>query len=145
MRNFEQLAKLKDINIKFECLKDESIKVRANQIAFTRVVSNLISNAVKFTPTHGTVNINCNLDPEGHVSIVIKDTGIGIPEDSLKNLFKKGLEMQRAGTDGEKSTGLGLSIVKELMDRQNANISVSSVEDEGTCFYLKFQKSKSDE
>jgi signal transduction histidine kinase len=135
VKNFAQVAKLKQIKIKY-LLPDEIISVRANEVALTRVLSNLVSNAIKFTPEMGNVDIEVILENET-VILKVQDSGMGMPANVLPEIFTNGASIGRTGTAGEKSTGLGLGIVKELMSKQNAEISVSSIETEGTCFTLK--------
>ncbi len=70
----------------------------------------------------------------------VTDTGIGIPKDKIPYLFDQFTQTSQTGTDGEKGTGLGMSIVKEILERHNADIEVISHEGEGTCFKLTFSR-----
>lgn len=104
-----------------------------------QVLDNLISNALKFT--HKGKNIFVKLiDEENYYSILIQDEGVGIPEDDLPKLFQKFSKLSPKPTDGEDSTGLGLSIVKQLVEIMNGTISVKSELNVGTTFSIRFNR-----
>lgn len=104
-----------------------------------QVLDNLISNALKFT--HKGKNIFVKLiDEENYYSILIQDEGVGIPEDDLPKLFQKFSKLSPKPTDGEDSTGLGLSIVKQLVEIMNGTISVKSELNAGTTFSIRFNR-----
>ena len=98
-----------------------------------QVVDNLLSNAVKFSPSKSTVLVSCD-QVEDHVEISVSDHGPGIPEDELDKLFGTFQKLSVQPTAGEKSTGLGLSIVKRVVDAHGGTVSVSSKVGEGTTF-----------
>jgi signal transduction histidine kinase len=98
----------------------------ADERALRQVILNLLSNAVKFTPSGGSVRIACGLNPFGEPSIVVRDTGRGIPEEEIPNLFQpfaRTAEAKRASTPG---TGLGLAIVKSLVELHQGRIALES-------------------
>ena len=97
------------------------------------ICRNLVNNALKFTPTNGKVSIDysCN---ESEVRISVSDTGLGISPEKLQRLFSLDREDVRYGTDGEKSSGLGLSVCKEFCDILNGKINVTSTEGIGSTF-----------
>jgi signal transduction histidine kinase len=99
------------------------------------ILRNLISNAIKFTQGFGTVIVNAELN--GHeVTISVKDTGIGIPEESLKKLFRIDTKYSRPGTNKEQGTGLGLKLCKEFTELQNGRIWVESAVNKGSEFLI---------
>ncbi|NQU65657.1 MAG: response regulator, partial [SAR324 cluster bacterium] len=104
--------------------------------ALIRIFNNLLSNAIKFTPKNGEVRQVIEEAKDNKLSISIIDTGIGIPPASIPFLFDKFSKASRPGTAGEKSTGLGLSITKELVERHNGSMEVTTEEGKGTCFKL---------
>ncbi len=106
--------------------------------ALVRIFNNLLSNAIKFTPEGGEVRQVLKESDDNQLSISIIDNGIGIPEDKIPFLFDKFSKASRPGTSGEKSTGLGLSITKQLIERHKGAVSVSSEVGKGTCFQLLF-------
>lgn len=99
------------------------------------VLRNLISNAVKFTKPEGSISVSAKTE-DGNVIISVKDTGIGMP-DKLKNkIFKLSEIVSRRGTNGEESTGLGLILCKDLVERNNGKIWFESEIETGTTFYI---------
>ncbi|WP_299354631.1 HAMP domain-containing sensor histidine kinase [Mucilaginibacter sp.] len=103
---------------------------------FTRVLDNLISNALKFSKE--TDNVELHLNQKGNIiNIEVKDHGLGIPQDMIPHIFERFSKAGRTGLKGEKSTGLGLSIVKQIIESHKGKISVSSVEGKGTTFLIQ--------
>ena len=100
---------------------------------FCQICLNLISNAIKFTPLEGSIFIYYNVD-NSRCNIVFEDTGIGISEDKIPILFDKFTKASRRGTANESTHGLGLSIVKRLIELHHGSISVESKLDQGTKF-----------
>jgi two-component system sensor histidine kinase VicK len=100
------------------------------------VLENLISNAVKFTQPTGQVSII--LKKKGKNTLLqIKDTGIGIPESLQATIFQKFTKAGRNGTAGEPTTGLGLYIVKQIIEKHQGTIQVESQENVGTTFIIE--------
>ncbi|MCP5104591.1 MAG: HAMP domain-containing histidine kinase [bacterium] len=132
------MAMPKDIPIEFVDKAGENDTVRADADALLRVMNNLISNAVKFTPNGGVVNVLLEVSKTGEtVNISVTDTGIGIPEEKIPLLFEIYSPVSSSGTAGEKGTGLGLSITRNLVQKHGGDITVSSLVGEGTCFTVK--------
>ena len=107
-----------------------------------RIFNNLLSNAIKFTPKNGKVKQIIEETENNRLCISIIDTGIGIPAASIPFLFDKFSKASRPGTAGEKSSGLGLSITKELIERHDGSVEVTSEVEKGTCFKLLFPLQK---
>ena len=108
-------------------------------IKFKQILSNLITNAIKFSFTKGIINILVE-EKESYVDMVVVDNGIGIAEEVLPEIFDIFTSARREGTDGEKSTGIGLSITKRLVELHNANIKVLSKLNQGTEIRISFPK-----
>lgn len=125
-------AALKNIRINFYIDSDQEVYADKNMIQL--VIRNLVSNAIKFTPAGGTVEISVSVPHNGFVLLSVKDTGIGIPPAMLKNLFSLTSDAKRPGTGGEKSTGLGLILCKEYVEKNGGTISVESEEGKGSVF-----------
>ena len=133
------MASPKEIDLVIENKFTDPPCVNGNQNALIRVFNNILSNAIKFTPKKGHIKQVIEPVEEGQkVSISIIDNGIGIPPDKIPLLFDKFSKTSRPGTSGEKGTGLGLSITKELIERHEGTVEVSSEVDKGTCFRLVF-------
>ncbi len=94
-------------------------------------MNNLISNAIKFTPKGGKIEIQLIRRLE-YTEIIIQDTGIGIDENLLPVLFDKFTKARRKGLRGENSTGLGMSIVKQIVEAHEGKIAVKSKVNQGT-------------
>ncbi|MCC8426022.1 sensor histidine kinase KdpD [Mucilaginibacter sp. UR6-11] len=105
---------------------------------FTRALDNLISNALKFSKETDQVELRLN-QKDKLITIEVKDQGLGIPQDLVPHIFDRFSKAGRAGLKGEKSTGLGLSIVKQIIESHKGKISVNSVEGEGTTFLIQLQ------
>ena len=101
---------------------------------FDKVVYNLLSNAMKFTPSGGQITVNLRSLPSGQVEFQVADTGIGIREDQLPLLFQRFRQAEGSANRSYEGTGLGLALVKELVEMHSGQIQVSSVYGEGSCF-----------
>jgi signal transduction histidine kinase len=133
-------AKLKGINLKIEI--PEFLKVIADIHMLQTIIRNLLSNAVKFTPGGGSVQISAFTREEHFVTIAVKDTGIGIKADQLQQIFLFDVNNKTKGTDGELSTGLGLILCKEFVEKHGGKIWVESEEDKGSTFYFTIGSNK---
>lgn len=102
---------------------------------FGRVLDNLIGNALKFTPPGGQVTLQLGAEAE-FVWVAIEDTGIGIPTEMLPHIFEKFTPARRLGLRGERPTGLGLSIVQQLLGRHEGRIEVTSTPNHGARFVI---------
>ena len=102
--------------------------------AFKLIIRNLLSNSIKFTQPNGSIEFDCS-EKNGFVTISIKDTGIGIPEDIRDSIFKD-KSKTRLGTNMELGNGFGLSLCKEFADRMNGKIYFESEENVGTTFFF---------
>lgn len=103
----------------------------------TQIITNLLSNAIKFTPRGGEVHVT--IAPENKkMKLEIRDTGQGIPEEELDKLFKQFSRTSTKATEGEAGSGLGLSIVQQLVDLHQGKIEVKSKKGVGTSFLLTF-------
>ena len=132
-------------NISFTCTLDQELPdVNIDRQKYIRVLSNIITNAIKFTPRGGEVSVECTFNSdesyENHGTLIttIRDTGIGMSDEQLEELFKIKDNGGRTGTENESSYGLGMLIVKKLCEVCNASISVNSKEGEGTTFVIKW-------
>ena len=108
--------------------------VYADERMTDSILLNLISNAVKFTHRFGTVTISAKPAPGKMIEIAVSDTGIGMTKTDLDKLFKVGEKVRTIGTDGELSTGLGLLLCKEFVEKHGGKIWVESEERQGSTF-----------
>jgi PAS domain S-box-containing protein len=113
---------------------DENVVIIADKESLKTILRNLISNAIKFTPEGGSISLTSKIDKKGFVEFSITDSGIGMPEKIRDNLFKIDQKVSRPGTNLEPSTGLGLILCKELVEKHGGKIWVASSEGEGSQF-----------
>ena len=116
----------KNKGIKIDCDVPENLEVFAEKNIVQTIVRNLVSNAIKFTNRGGDVRISAILGAVGMVQIAIRDSGIGMDREMVGNLFRIDIKTNRNGTEGELSTGLGLLLCKEFVEKQGGFIWVES-------------------
>ncbi|MBK7628019.1 MAG: PAS domain S-box protein [Bacteroidales bacterium] len=125
-------AKKKGIVI--ETSMDETLEINADKHMFDTIVRNLISNALKFTKQGGIVSISAIYARHDFVEIKISDSGIGMTTELINKLFRIDEKTSRPGTDGEPSTGLGLLLCKEFIEKHGGKIWVTSEAGKGSIF-----------
>ena len=113
--------------------------INVDETKFMQVINNLLSNAIKFTPAGGHIYIRLE-EMENAVLLQIRDTGIGIPKKYHSRLFDKFSDARRPGINGEPSVGLGMSIIKTILDWHQAKITFESVEGVGTTFNIEIPR-----
>jgi signal transduction histidine kinase len=114
-------------------LQLEAITVQADEDQLNQVWINLLSNSIKFTPPHGTIQIRAVLQDGKHI-VSITDNGPGIPEEERADIFKPFHKVDKSRDNSVKGNGLGLSIVKQIIDIHNGDIKVSGRVGEGSTF-----------
>ena len=110
--------------------------VLADENMLESTIRNLVTNAVKFTDKGGKIFISARAENQGAVQISVKDTGIGMSEKILENLFRIDELNCRPGTNGEPSTGLGLILCKDFIERHGGKIWAESTEFMGSTFHI---------
>jgi len=110
--------------------------VKADKKKIAQALSNLIDNAVKFTPESGTITISSSLEEKGSVRISIADTGIGIPAEDLGRIFERFYRVDKDRSRELGGTGLGLSIVKHIIEAHGGNVGVKSEPGKGSTFWF---------
>ena len=101
------------------------------------VIHNILLNAIKFTPRYGNITIGAIHDKET-TELYFKDTGVGISPENLGNILKLESKYSTNGTEGEKGTGLGIILIKEMIEKQGGKIRITSEEHVGTTVSLIF-------
>jgi two-component system phosphate regulon sensor histidine kinase PhoR len=122
---------------KFELDVEQACLLRGNETELYSVASNLISNAVKYTPAGGTVTIAWGRE-NGGARLVVKDTGIGIAPEHLPRLTERFYRVDRARARAKGGSGLGLSIVKHGLQRHGGRLEIESEEGRGSTFTARF-------
>jgi len=125
-------AKTKGINM--EIIVPDGIDITADKHMIESIVRNLVTNAIKFTPRNGKVTVSASSDQENYVEIRVSDSGIGMTPELKGKLFRINEKTSRPGTEGEPSSGLGLLLCKEFIEKHNGKIMVESAEGKGTTF-----------
>ncbi|MFI5221890.1 MAG: ATP-binding protein [Bacteroidia bacterium] len=138
----EVLAKEKELDIEFTSNCQE-IEIEMNQSKFSRVINNLLANAIKFSHRKEKIEVNVELQLNRQcVMIRVADHGIGIPDAMKSIIFDKFTKAGRRGTEGEKSVGIGMSIVKRIVELHNGRIWLESKENEGTTVNIELKLPK---
>jgi two-component system sensor histidine kinase VicK len=114
----------------------ETVMAEIDEAKFMQVVNNLISNSLKFTKPNGVISIEI-ITYTDHIMISFADDGIGVPENMIAHIFDKFTSAARPGLNGEPTIGLGLSIVKQIIEWHNGNIVCESTAGVGTKFSIK--------
>ncbi|MBX2946429.1 MAG: tetratricopeptide repeat protein [Cyclobacteriaceae bacterium] len=130
-------AAVKEIAILYE--RGVPIQVLANQQSINTVVRNLVSNAIKFTPSHGAIKLAA--EQRGNEVIVsVADTGVGMNKNVLEKLFRLDAKHSTPGTANEKGTGLGLILCKDFVEKNSGKLWVESEEGRGSVFSFSINK-----
>ncbi|MGD2296013.1 MAG: ATP-binding protein [Candidatus Aminicenantes bacterium] len=124
-------------NLILKAEKIEPAKIRGNMDLLERMVANIIDNAIRYTPEGGTVEAVL-VKGQDNVRLEIRDTGIGIPEESLSHIFDRFYVVDKSRSKETGGAGLGLSIVKWIAENHNAKIHVQSRLNQGTNFVITF-------
>lgn len=156
--SFSSLAERKKIAFNINSDEDE-ITAYIDRAKFDKILSNVLSNAFKFTPEGGRVEVGINYNPElgsgssvvikklkqvqlDNLEISVRDTGIGIPKDQLEKVFDRFYQVDSGHTRQHEGTGIGLALTKELIELHQGKIEVESEEGKGSTFRLIFPLGK---
>ena len=132
LKVFVETARIKSVELSI--IIPQRLFVFADRNMLQAIIRNLVSNALKFTPSGGTITINAKQEENNFSQISITDTGIGMCTEILNNLFKLDVNTKRLGINGEQSTGLGLLLCQEFVERHGGKIKVESEEGKGSAF-----------
>lgn len=117
---------------------DKEVKLTTDYQMLKQLLHNLLTNAVKFTPRGGEIKIELRSAP-GLVSITVRDTGIGIPKENQSRIFELDCDLGRPGTEGEKSSGMGLILCMDYSRLMGAKLELESEEGRGSAFTVIFK------
>ncbi|MEG3620332.1 HAMP domain-containing sensor histidine kinase [Magnetovibrio sp. PR-2] len=112
----------------------DALKAYADPNMIDTVIRNLVNNAIKFTPEGGTITIGFETTPFGKAKVLVTDTGVGMSTSAAKKVFSLTDNVTTRGTNGEKGTGLGLTLCKELVELNAGLIDVTSQPNAGSTF-----------
>lgn len=133
----DDLALLKTKNITLECEVEPGIRVKGNRMLLTRLVSNLVSNAYRYGVKNGRINITL-LSNSKNAMLSVKDDGIGIAKDEQEKIFRRFYQTDHSHNGG--GTGLGLSMVKEIVSFHGGSVCVKSEPGQGSEFLVRIPK-----
>ena len=133
-----QPAMKKQIKLTTEIAPELNQKISVDQRRMRQVLINLLSNAIKFTPEGGEVTLTAELESEktNSLKISVKDTGIGIASENLDKLFQPFVQLDSRLNRQYTGTGLGLALVRQIVELHQGEVSVSSQLGEGSCFSI---------
>jgi two-component system sensor histidine kinase ResE len=135
-QKFDQIAKEKNVRLKFEQKLIEPLFLEIDEDRMEQVLTNLIDNALRHTEENGIVTVR--LFQQNHQLIIeVEDTGYGIPNEDLPYVFERFYKADKARTRGKSGTGLGLAIAKNIVERHDGNLSVESELGVGTKFIIR--------
>jgi signal transduction histidine kinase len=119
-----------------EELPDRPVVVNGEPIYLERALTNLLSNAIKFTRDGGRIVTGIAMDGNQTCRLSVSDTGVGIPEDEIQDVFRRFFRSSNVRADAIQGTGLGLSIVRSIVEQHHGQIDVHSNAGQGTTFTI---------
>ena len=131
---FQKIAEKHQITL---ALEGEHAVIEGIPAIIEEIISNLLENAIKYNKENGSVTLTVK-DHDGHPSLSVKDTGIGIPKDDLHRIFERFYRVDKSHSKAIGGTGLGLSIVKHGAKIHNAEIDIKSIVGQGTEITIQF-------
>ncbi len=126
----------KNKSLTYECMFDNNLpEITLDVLRIDEVMDNLISNAIKYTERNGSILVETSYDKDkNHIVYSVSDTGLGLSEEDIKGTFQKGATLSSKPTAGESATGLGLWIVKKMIEAHDGYVWVKSKKGEGSTF-----------
>jgi len=138
IRQSQILAEQKNQKIAFDN-PEEACFILANSPRVNQVISNILSNAIKYSPEETTIHVSVETTDTDH-RVYIKDEGVGIPEESISRIFERFYRVDKGRARSMGGTGLGLAIAKEIIEEHGGNIYATSIPEEGTTMVLRFNR-----
>ncbi|QQD85430.1 ATP-binding protein [Jeotgalicoccus sp. ATCC 8456] len=140
---FDYELKEKETKLLFD-VEDGPIIFPHDADKMNQVLTNLLDNAIRYTKANDTITISAKQNSENHVTIKLSDTGTGIKRENIKHIFDRFYKVDEARTRGKHGTGLGLYIVKNIIEKHGGEISVESDFGKGTTFIITMPKTRRD-
>jgi len=137
LKDFQEEIHKKKLKIRTQIQR--KFPVLNADLGHTRMIlQNLISNAIKYTPKKGSINIKLSFNKNKNAQLIVSDTGCGIPKDQKEKIFTKLFRADNAREKETDGTGLGLYIVKAIVEKMKGKISFKSKENKGSTFHVEF-------
>ncbi|MEQ9423770.1 MAG: two-component regulator propeller domain-containing protein [Cyclobacteriaceae bacterium] len=137
LENFQSKAEQQQIKLEFDSGVREEISLLLDEGKVSKVINNLLSNALKFTPAGGSISVSLS-DENGQYKLSVKDTGRGIYPDDLPFIFDRFYQSSKANVDAEGGTGIGLALSVELATLMEGSLTATSTLGEGSEFVFTF-------
>ena len=134
LKRLKPNADLRGIMVTLECLRQ--VEADVDELKFTRMITNLVENAIKYNKDEGSVDVTLNAD-QSYFYIKVVDTGVGIPADQIDKIFERFHRVDKARSRETGGTGLGLAICKDIAQLHHGMIRVSSDYGEGSTFIVR--------
>lgn len=132
----QQLARQAGVELQADTIADQTLRIEGDRLRLQQVLTNLLSNAIKYSPEHGRVRVGADRIPGG-VLIEVADQGQGVSEDKLEAIFEEFAQDRPAARAGIPSTGLGLTISRQIVERHGGRLGCRNLQPRGCCFYLE--------
>lgn len=140
LESYKEQASRKQVILNYE-ISHQEVYIKGYEDYLSRIFDNLISNAIKFSPKNVNSNVFIKVKENGeYVRVSVQDEGQGLSEEDKKNLFKKFQKLSARPTNGESSSGLGLSIVKSLTEQLQGRVWAEGEPKKGATFIVEFPK-----
>ena len=134
LKRLRPIARKKDVEVVFESIRE--VVAEVDEVKLTLVISNLVENAIKYNKEQGWVKVILDADHQ-YFTIEVSDSGMGIPEDSMAQIYERFYRVDKSHSREIGGTGLGLAITKNAVLMHRGSITVTSKEAEGTTFLVK--------
>ncbi len=141
---FEEKAEEKKIKLKLQPARHSKIIVHADAKRIGQVITNLIANAINYTPEEGEVTVSFDVGKK-NITTMVTDTGEGIPSEHLHRIFERFYRVDKSRSREKGGTGLGLAIVKHILEGHNSKAEVQSEVGKGSQFSFKLPRAKGEE
>ncbi len=140
IQNLEAAAQAKELGLEV-ILPDDLSVVEGNHARLLQVMSNLLDNAIKYTPPGGSIKVTAGED-EDQVTVYVTDTGVGVPASARPHIFDKFYRVQGPATREAEGVGLGLATVKSIVEKHGGQVFVESRVGHGSTFYFTLPKAR---
>ncbi|WP_411827612.1 ATP-binding protein [Luteolibacter sp. AS25] len=136
MKSLEHLAEQDNIALNWECDTKHPV-VKIDRDKFDKIILNLVINAIKFTPSGGNIEVLLNIQ-QNTLDLSVTDTGVGIPEEKMERIFDRFWQVDTSSTRKFQGTGIGLALVRSVVESLKGTVKVSKNEPRGTRFEIHF-------
>ena len=133
-------AKSHGHEIVLEPKESEPLKIFADKERIEQVITNIIGNAIKYTPDNGKITVNIGEKDSKAYTVSVSDTGVGIPKEDLEHIFERFYRVDKSRSTDAGGTGLGLSIAKDIVDAHGGDIKIESEYGKGTTVIITLPK-----